>query len=94
MAALHIDNIPDDLYERLSRYALESNQSMNDVVLAAIERELARREWRKRLAQRPKTDLGVEAATLLHEERALRDIELALPDIASNYSPHVRPLVP
>ena len=63
-------------------------------MLTAIKRELAMREWRKRLAHRPKTDLGVEAATLLHEERALRDIELALPDIASNYSPHVRPLVP
>ena len=34
-----------------------------------------RRVWRKRLAQRPKTDLGVEAATLLAEERSLRDLE-------------------
>ena len=94
MADLHIDNIPDDLYERLHQYALESKSTVSDVVLTAIKRELAMREWRKRLAHRPKTDLGVEAATLLHEERALRDIELALPDIASNYSPHVRPLVP
>ena len=76
MADLHIDNIPDDLYERLSRYALESNQSMNDLVFAAIELELERWDWRKRLAQRPKTDLGVEAATLLTEARALRDLEL------------------
>ena len=69
MADLQI-YLPDDLYERLRRYSLESNQSMNDVVLATIERELARLDWQKRLAQHPKTDLGLEAATLLHEERS------------------------
>ena len=76
MTDLHIDNIPDDLYERLCRYALESNRTVSDMALAAVERELARWEWRKRLAQRPKTDLGVEAATLLAEERSLREVEL------------------
>ena len=84
MAALHIDNIPDDLYERLHQCALESNRTVSDVVLAAIERELARWDWRKRLAQRPATDLGVEAADLLREERSLRDAELAGPDVFSN----------
>ena len=48
---------------------------MSEVVLVAVERELARWEWRKRLSQRPKTDLGMEAATLLAEERSLRDLE-------------------
>ena len=48
---------------------------MSEVVLIAVERELARWEWRKRLAQLPKTDLGVEAAALLAEERSLRDLE-------------------
>ena len=76
MTDLHIDNIPDDLNDRLRRYAIESNRTASDVVLAAVERELASWEWRKRLAQRPKTDLGVEAATLLAEERSLREVEL------------------
>ena len=75
MATLQVRNVPDDLHERLRRYALEHNPTMSEVVLIAVERELARWEWRKRLAQRPKTDLGVEAATLLSEERALRDME-------------------
>ena len=44
---------------------------MSGVVFAAIERELARWEWRERLAQRPEIDLGVEAATLLAAERAV-----------------------
>ena len=48
---------------------------MSAVVLGAVERELAREEWRERLAQRPETDLGIDAAALLAEERALRDRE-------------------
>ena len=45
-------------------------------MLDAIERELTRWEWRDRLAQRPKTDLGTDAATLLADLRRLRDTEL------------------
>ena len=48
---------------------------MSTVVLTAVERELARREWEERLSQRPRTELGVEAATLLAEERASRGVE-------------------
>ena len=75
MSNLQVRNIPDDLHERLRRHARENNCTMSAAVLIAVERELARWEWRKRLAQRPKTDLGVEAATLLVEERRLRDME-------------------
>ena len=48
---------------------------MSAVVLSAVERELVRWEWRERLAQRPETDLGVDAAALLADARALRDAE-------------------
>ena len=40
--------------------------------VAAVERELEMWEWRKHMGRRPETDLGVEAATLLAEERNLR----------------------
>ena len=70
MANLQVRNVPDDLHQRLRRHARESKRTMRAAVLAAIERELARWEWRERLAQRPETDLGVEAATLLAAERA------------------------
>jgi len=76
MANLTIKNMPDPLHERLRYYARENNCTMRAVTLSAIERELARWEWRKHLAQRPETDLGVEAATLLMEERARRDSEI------------------
>ena len=49
---------------------------MRAVALNAIERELARWEWRKRLTQRPETDLGVDAGALLIEERTRRDGEI------------------
>ena len=75
MANLQVKNVPDGLYERLRSHARERNCTMSEVVLIAVERELERWEWRKRLAQLPKTDLGVEAATLLAEERSLRDLE-------------------
>ena len=75
MANLQVKNIPDDLHDRLRAYARESNSTIGEAVLAAVERELAGWEWRKRLAQRPQTDLGVAAAELLREERSLRDQE-------------------
>ncbi len=75
MANLQVRNIPDELHERLRRHAREHNCTMSAVVLSAVERELVRWEWRKRLAQRPETDLGGDAAALLADARALRDAE-------------------
>ncbi len=75
MANLQVRNIPDDLHERLRLHARENNCTVSAAVLVAVERELERWEWRKRLARCPSTELGVEAATLLAEERRLRDVE-------------------
>ena len=76
MANLQVRKISDDLHDRLRRHARENNCTISAAVLTAVERELARWEWRKRLAQRPETNLGVEAAALLVEERSLRDVEM------------------
>ncbi len=75
MANRQVRNIPDDLHERLRRHARAHSRTMSAVVLSAVERELARGEWRERLAQRPLSDLGVDAAALLAKERAIRDSE-------------------
>ena len=77
MANLQVRNISDDLHDRLRRHARENNCTISAAVLSAVERELARWEWRKRLAQRLETDLSVEAAALIVEERSLRDVEMA-----------------
>ena len=76
MANLQVRNVPKALHDRLRKHARESNRSMSDIVLAAVERDLDMREWQERLAQDPPTDLGVPAAVLLHEERALYEAEL------------------
>ena len=68
--------MPDTLHERLRSYARENNYTMRAVVLSALERELERWEWRKHLDLRHETDLGVEAATILEEERTRRDGEI------------------
>ena len=76
MANLQVRNVPEALHERLRAHAHKRSCSMSTAVLDAIERELARWEWRDRLADRPKTDLGTDAATLLADMRRLRDTEL------------------
>ena len=75
MGNLQVKNIPGVLHERLRLHARENHCSINAIVLTAIERELDRRDWQKHLAQRPKTNLGVEASALLMEKRSIRDQE-------------------
>lgn len=75
MGNLQVKNIPDDLHERLRLHARENHCSISAIVLTAVKRELARRDWRKRLARRPKTNLGVEASALLMEERSIHGKE-------------------
>ena len=53
-------NVPDAHYERLRRHP----------------HRLTMQAWRERLVRRPKTDLAVEAATLLTEERTHRGMEI------------------
>ena len=73
---LQVKNVSPDLHQRLRRHADVHNRTMSDVVLAAIENELARHAWRERHAGRSGVDLGVTAASLLEEERATRHREL------------------
>ena len=80
MPNLQVRNIPDDLHKRLRRLAQENNSSMSAIVLSAVERELKRREWQERWAQRSTTVLSADAATLIAEARAEREAELYGPE--------------
>ena len=73
---LQVKNVPAPLHDRLRQRARLQNRTISDLVLAAVERELARQEWLDRLRTRPETELGVSAASLIEEDRALRDQEL------------------
>ena len=77
MANLQVRNVPEEMMERLRALARGRNCTLSAAVLAAIERDLAKWEWWQRWEQRPITDLGVDAATLIAEERAARDQELS-----------------
>ena len=73
---LQVKNVPAKLHDRLRQRALLQNRTIGALVLAAVERELARHDWLDRLRTRPEVDLGVSAASLVEEERTLRDREL------------------
>ena len=70
MPNLQIHNMPEDLHRRLRLYAAEQNCTTSEAVIMAIQRELERWDWKKRLAQRPKTNLGIPVADLLAQERS------------------------
>ena len=77
MANIQVKNIPEKLHNRLRRYAREQDCTLGEIILEAIEREVARREWRKRFSGRPSTQLGSSAAELLEQERRQRDSDLS-----------------
>ena len=70
---LKIENVSSDMYERLCNFARARNRDVSEVVLDAVERELARYEWLDRHACHPGVDLGVAAASLLEDERECRN---------------------
>jgi hypothetical protein len=76
MANIQVKNIPEKLHNRLRRYAREQDCTLGEIILEAIERELARREWHKRFSGRPTTRLDNSAAELLEQERRRRDSDL------------------
>ena len=76
MGSIQVKNVPDSVHEGLRRVAREERTTLSAVVLSAVERELKRAAWRRRMAQRPRTNLSVSAAELLAEARAERDAEL------------------
>ena len=77
MANLQIKNLPETLHQRLRHYAQKHNRTLSDIALEAIERGMFRYEWHEKLSQRPATDLGDSAASLLEQERQKRERELA-----------------
>ncbi|HEY2294900.1 MAG TPA: toxin-antitoxin system HicB family antitoxin [Thermoanaerobaculia bacterium] len=75
MANLQLKNLPEALHERLRRYSRKHHRTIRDIVLEALEREMARYEWHDKLSQRRATDLEDSAASLLEQERRQRDHE-------------------
>ena len=70
MSHLQVKNIPDALHRQLQRAARRRKQTVRDVVLEAVKRELSHEEFVARLRRRPAVDLRRTAADLLREARA------------------------
>lgn len=77
MSNLQVKNIPESFHRRLKEYARQRGRTLSQITLEALEQELARAEFYERLRTRPQTELDVSAASLLDEERAKRDEDLA-----------------
>ena len=76
MANLQVKNIPASLHRRLRQHARSHHCTIGEIVIAAVERELARNAFRERLAKRPTTNLGSSTTSFLEEERRQRDRDL------------------
>lgn len=72
MANLQLKNISEDLHRQLREVAAQERTTISDVVLRAIQYELARKGWVAAFRERAVTELGVSAAELLEEARAER----------------------
>lgn len=73
MAILHLENVPDALYEHLRQHARRNGLSVDRIVVDAVENELRQNsyltpeEWKGRIAGRSKTDIEIDAEELLRE---------------------------
>ncbi len=72
MANLQVKNVPDALHRRLQRTARRRKQTVRDVILEAVTRELSHEEFVSRIRRRSTVDLGRPASDLLREVRAER----------------------
>jgi hypothetical protein len=77
MAGIQVKNIPKGLHGKLRRQAREQEITVGKIVLEAIKREVARREWYKSFTTHPTTRLRSSAAQLLEQERRLHDSDLS-----------------
>jgi plasmid stability protein len=73
MANLQVKNVPEPLHQKLRRCAKRRGQTVGEVVLEAVRRELSHEEFVARMRRRRPVDLGRPAAALLREARAERE---------------------
>ncbi|TMA23138.1 MAG: hypothetical protein E6J62_07985 [Deltaproteobacteria bacterium] len=72
---MQIKDVPQDLYRKLKRHAARQGRTLRDVLLEAVRKEVARAEFRARLARRDPVRLD-RPGRALEETRAERDSEI------------------
>jgi plasmid stability protein len=73
MANLQVKNVPEETHRRLRLCARRRRQTLRDVVLAAVDRELSHEEFLARLHRRKPVELGRPAAGFLKAAREERE---------------------
>jgi plasmid stability protein len=76
MSNIQVKNVPAALHRKLRAHARRQGRTLRDLVLQAVQREVAHLEFVERLAHRSSVDLGHRAARSLDETRAERSREL------------------
>lgn len=75
MTNLQVKNIPARLHRRLRKCAHEDGRTIRDIVLEAVAREIAHREFSRRLATREPVELKRSVASALDEVRSERGFD-------------------
>ena len=73
MIDIQIKNVPDEMYERLARYARKSKTTLNDVVVEALELEIEQIELHEWIAAQPVRHFDISPSEWLSRHRARRD---------------------
>ena len=70
MANLQVKDVPEQIHRRLRECARRRGQSLRELVLAALAKELSHDEFEKRLRSRSRVRLARPAGEVLAEVRA------------------------
>ena len=73
MIELHVKNVSDELYERLTQQAGKHKTTLNDLILNALEREIEQIELHERIAAQPTRHFTISPSEWLSRHRTQRD---------------------
>jgi hypothetical protein len=72
MANLQVKNVPESIHRKIRLLARRQGRTIGEVLLGAVQMEIDRELFHKRLAKRGSVKLGRSAARSLEEVRAER----------------------
>ena len=77
MVNLQVNDVPDELYQRVRWLAARRDSSIDSVILEAIEQAVRREEWWERWESRPTFDGEIDSVRWIREAREENDRKLA-----------------
>ena len=65
MVNLHVNDVPDELYQRIRWLAAKRDSSIDSLILEVVEREIRWEEWHEDWETLPKLDSEIDSVALL-----------------------------